>query len=106
MPASSKPLKWLWEVDKATPEHSAAAVMRRSFENHSSHSLPCLSFTPGNALLVHPVTDKEAKAVSVLLPGSEEVRIIQSCSAHTSVLYGNLPAPHLIIAARCHCAEC
>uniref|UniRef100_A0A8C0A0T5 Glycoside hydrolase family 31 N-terminal domain-containing protein n=1 Tax=Anas zonorhyncha TaxID=75864 RepID=A0A8C0A0T5_9AVES len=51
----------------------------------------------GNALLVHPVTDKEAKAVSVLLPGSEEVRIIQSCSAHTSVLYGNLPAPHLII---------
>ncbi|OXB72501.1 UNVERIFIED_CONTAM: hypothetical protein H355_002772 [Colinus virginianus] len=27
----------------------------------------------GNALLVYPVTDKEAKAVSVLLPGSEEV---------------------------------
>ncbi|KAI6068253.1 Neutral alpha-glucosidase C isoform X1 [Aix galericulata] len=27
----------------------------------------------GNALLVHPVTDKEAKAVSVLLPGSEEI---------------------------------
>uniref|UniRef100_A0A8C0EKT8 Glycoside hydrolase family 31 N-terminal domain-containing protein n=1 Tax=Bubo bubo TaxID=30461 RepID=A0A8C0EKT8_BUBBB len=28
----------------------------------------------GNALLVHPVTEQEAKAVSVLLPGSEEVR--------------------------------
>ncbi|XP_026705169.1 neutral alpha-glucosidase C isoform X2 [Athene cunicularia] len=27
----------------------------------------------GNALLVHPVTEKEAKAVSVLLPGSEEI---------------------------------
>lgn len=27
----------------------------------------------GNALLVYPVMDKEAKAVSVLLPGSEEV---------------------------------
>ncbi|XP_031449409.1 neutral alpha-glucosidase C [Phasianus colchicus] len=27
----------------------------------------------GNALLVYPVTDKEAKAVSVLLPGSKEV---------------------------------
>uniref|UniRef100_A0A8C3PRF7 Glycoside hydrolase family 31 N-terminal domain-containing protein n=1 Tax=Calidris pygmaea TaxID=425635 RepID=A0A8C3PRF7_9CHAR len=27
----------------------------------------------GNALLVHPVTEQEAKAVSVLLPGSEEV---------------------------------
>ncbi|XP_065610840.1 neutral alpha-glucosidase C isoform X2 [Cyrtonyx montezumae] len=27
----------------------------------------------GNALLVYPVTDKEAKAVSVLLPGSEEI---------------------------------
>ncbi|NXU81320.1 GANC glucosidase, partial [Oreotrochilus melanogaster] len=27
----------------------------------------------GNALLVHPVTDQEAKAVSVLLPGSEEI---------------------------------
>ncbi|POI33828.1 hypothetical protein CIB84_002420 [Bambusicola thoracicus] len=27
----------------------------------------------GNALLVYPVTDKEAKAVNVLLPGSEEV---------------------------------
>ncbi len=26
----------------------------------------------GNALLVYPVTDKEAKAVSVLLPGLEE----------------------------------
>ncbi|KAK2533211.1 Ganc [Columba livia] len=27
----------------------------------------------GNALLVHPVTEPEAKAVSVLLPGSEEI---------------------------------
>ncbi|PKU36957.1 hypothetical protein llap_12739 [Limosa lapponica baueri] len=27
----------------------------------------------GNALLVHPVTEQEAKAVSVLLPGSEEI---------------------------------
>uniref|UniRef100_A0A663LPP5 Uncharacterized protein n=1 Tax=Athene cunicularia TaxID=194338 RepID=A0A663LPP5_ATHCN len=35
---------------------------------------PCLCFSLGNALLVHPVTEKEAKAVSVLLPGSEEVR--------------------------------
>uniref|UniRef100_A0A672TRB7 Glucosidase alpha, neutral C n=1 Tax=Strigops habroptila TaxID=2489341 RepID=A0A672TRB7_STRHB len=29
----------------------------------------------GNALLVHPVTEKDAKAVSVLLPGSAEVRM-------------------------------
>lgn len=36
---------------------------------------PCLCFSPGNALLVHPVTEPEAKAVSVLLPGSEEVSI-------------------------------
>ncbi|XP_061853616.1 neutral alpha-glucosidase C isoform X3 [Colius striatus] len=27
----------------------------------------------GNALLVHPVTEREAKAVSVLLPGSQEI---------------------------------
>ncbi|KAM6131129.1 neutral alpha-glucosidase C isoform 2-T2 [Pterocles gutturalis] len=31
----------------------------------------------GNALLVHPVTEQEAKAVSVLLPGSEEIPVFQ-----------------------------
>uniref|UniRef100_A0A8C4U7D1 Glycoside hydrolase family 31 N-terminal domain-containing protein n=1 Tax=Falco tinnunculus TaxID=100819 RepID=A0A8C4U7D1_FALTI len=43
----------------------------------------------GNALLVHPVTEQEAKAVSVLLPGSEEVRMnmkLLSCSVQRSVI--------------------
>uniref|UniRef100_A0A669PRU5 Uncharacterized protein n=1 Tax=Phasianus colchicus TaxID=9054 RepID=A0A669PRU5_PHACC len=46
----------------------------------------------GNALLVYPVTDKEAKAVSVLLPGSKEVRVIQSCSAfQPTQIYYTIP---------------
>uniref|UniRef100_A0A8C3LDH1 Glycoside hydrolase family 31 N-terminal domain-containing protein n=1 Tax=Chrysolophus pictus TaxID=9089 RepID=A0A8C3LDH1_CHRPC len=46
----------------------------------------------GNALLVYPVTDKEAKAVSVLLPGSKEVRVIQSCSAfQPTEIYYTIP---------------
>uniref|UniRef100_A0A8C3KDJ6 Glycoside hydrolase family 31 N-terminal domain-containing protein n=1 Tax=Calidris pygmaea TaxID=425635 RepID=A0A8C3KDJ6_9CHAR len=42
------------------------------YRAHTAAEPPCLCFSPGNALLVHPVTEQEAKAVSVLLPGSEE----------------------------------
>lgn len=45
--------------------------MKCSLEDHS----PRLCFSLGNALLVHPVTEQEAKTVSVLLPGSDEVRM-------------------------------
>lgn len=80
------------------PEQTATAMMKWGFRYYSNHLLPCLCFSAGNALLVYPVMDKEAKAVSVLLPGSEEVRMIQSCSAfsaHRYILYSNLSAPHL-----------
>uniref|UniRef100_A0A669PNC9 Uncharacterized protein n=1 Tax=Phasianus colchicus TaxID=9054 RepID=A0A669PNC9_PHACC len=43
----------------------------------------------GNALLVYPVTDKEAKAVSVLLPGSKEVRSYMNVS--TLALFWQIP---------------
>lgn len=78
---SSNPLKWVQEADNPTQSQSRLLLMRWGLGHHSNHLLPCLCFSPGNALLVYPVTDKEAKAVSVLLPGLKEVRMIQSCSA-------------------------
>ena len=103
MVCPGKPPKWLWEADKLR------ACSFCSYEMQPWGSQPCLCFSPGNALLVHPVTEQEAKAVSVLLPGSEEVRMtmkLLSCSAQISILYSNLPAPHLVIAKHCRCAKC
>uniref|UniRef100_A0A8U8BPN2 Glycoside hydrolase family 31 N-terminal domain-containing protein n=1 Tax=Geospiza parvula TaxID=87175 RepID=A0A8U8BPN2_GEOPR len=45
------------------------------YRAHTAAEPLCLCFSPGNALLVHPVTEKEAKTVTVLFPGSEEVRM-------------------------------